>query len=415
MNYTLKILDIERAHLRKSSGMANENEMLKIWRSSIQDISPESLLFRGQRGLETGQEAAIFWGKAAARSHAAWLRARPDAGSAPAPALVISPLSRDQADPRNPLPPGTRWIQGEHPIPGPGSLRAGAALLEFFDGIHRLGVSRLRIFLSGGASSLAWVPPASVSLEELRRRLEALYDQGLDIRELNRRRSALCALKAGGAARWLRRLAPRVEARVELISDVHPFGPEVVGSGPFTGSDIPHRIVIANPGWVEIAARRCRSAGLNVRLARSVAWGDWREWVRRIAPRVSELSGSPGTRGDDCVIAGGEPAIALPRRRGKGGRMTHLAAALGAELLPLLRQGRVELLCASSDGSDGDSGAAGAFIGRAQALAAPRASRWSSAVNGFRSAELLEEIGALIPGLDTGTNVQDLLIARVMR
>lgn len=309
------------------------------------------------------------------------------------------------------LPREVRWIQGEHPIPGPGSLAAGAELLEFFDALGRKKTRRLTVFLSGGASSLAWVKPAELSLEDLQARLFKLYRSALDIRALNQKRSRLCRLKQGGAARWLHRLAPRVRARVLVISDVAPFGPEVVGSGPFydaTGgtAPIPHRLIADNRVWVQSCVRRIEDAGGRLLFAESGWKGPWQQWTRRIGALL---------RREGFLVIGGEPQVALPRSHGSGGRMSHLALSLACEHWEEIRAGELQILCASSDGIDGHSRSAGAWVRPSTLRSVRNPHVLLGALTRFDSAEFLREHSALLPSPADGmspSNVQDLVLIR---
>lgn len=376
---------------------ASKFQLLACLEEAKRSVQPEA--FRGRLPLrKLRHSAAIFWGKAAMET------AETLQGDIMGPKLVITPVITRGRKGESPPKIGrdARVCIGEHPLPGPGSFEAGRALLEFFDHLRVREVRKLAIFLSGGASSLAWIPPASLPRERLLGELEALYALPLSIQELNRRRSVLCALKAGGAARWLERLAPQVRAEAFLISDVAPFGPEVVGSGPFFDGKIPHRILGDNPSWVNAFSEAARARGVPT-LNRVDSWiAPWRKWLRRIEDET-RLALRHGRAG--LILVGGEPQVALPRHRGAGGRQSHLAASLALKFADELDRGRIEILCASSDGVDGTSGSSGAWL--RSKTDAP--SRLQSAVKRFDSAGALRTMGALLPSAPTGTNVQDLI------
>jgi hydroxypyruvate reductase len=383
-------------------------KLVRLVSSAISRFSASSLVFdtRLSRGLSAG-DAVLCWGKAALFTRAAL-------GSIAGPSLVITPRGTDvrflsessSAD----------WIcEGEHPLPGAGSFAAGQALLEFFSYLGRATsgpVRRLHVFLSGGASSLAWVKPAHLSERALQERLRALLLSGLSIRQLNRERSKLCALKAGGSARLLRRLAPHVDVQVRLISDVLPYGPEVVGSGPFWGEGISH--------VVDADAAMC--AGELARLAHQedipllglyVGWVDSADrWVARIERDVRQAL-SRGRSG--LFIYGGEPAIRISSSAASpsGGRLTHLSLMLAHRLRDELAHGKVELLARATDGLDGASGSAGVYLHSsvARSLSAPQEIR--KALRTFHTAPLLRSAGALLSPEPTGTNLQDFLLIRI--
>jgi hydroxypyruvate reductase len=280
------------------------------------------------------------------------------------------------------------------------------------DDLHRLQVRRLRVFLSGGASSSAWLRPATLSETELEEELERLYAKPLSIRELNSRRARLCLLKQGGAARLLRWISPSTHARVELISDVAPFGPEVVGSGPFWSERIPHRVLADNSTLRRAFCEFAKAHRLEVLSRPRLLQGQASEWVQEIAGDVARAR-HPGV-----LVYGGEPQLELPAARGRGGRLTHLAALLTLRFEDEIRAGVLEILCASSDGVDGASGSAASFVDqRILSALAPRSTLavLRRAVARADTGSVLARAGALIPSFSTGTNVQDLVAIRLRR
>ncbi len=116
--------------------------------------------------------------------------------------------------------------------------------------------------------------------------------------------------------------------------------------------------------------------------------------------------------GPDCLITGGEPTVKLapPELRGKGGRNQQLVLAAAIELWNT--PGDWALLSAGTDGEDGPTDAAGAFIDP-QVLAAARAAgldphdhlRRNDAYHFF------ERLDALVKTGPTHTNVCDVRVA----
>lgn len=382
--------------------MTHSDPLLKLWRLSKKEIDPAVLLRRvGRDSARTkSHSAALFWGKAAARSFAS-------VGRRYQYSLVIAPEGPSPAFDASRV----NWVVGEHPLPGNGSFAAGAALLDFFDALRRWDVQNLDIFLSGGASSLAWVLKDGMSRRELLSRLQQLYARSLTIAQLNQERAKLCALKKGGAGRWLRALSPKTRARVFLISDVLPFGPEFVGSGPFwiSGNLIPHRVLADNSTWLESFRRNARQFDLPVLSCSSGHVEKWLEWVEILN---SQIENAIRKNRGGLILMGGEPRIQLPRAAGSGGRMSHLAAALALRFLDPLCAKKMEILCVASDGVDGRSGAAGAHLGRGFAVRATRDNErirksLGQALGLYDSASVLRDFGALMTAHPSGTNVQD--------
>lgn len=320
-----------------------------------------------------------------------------------------------------------RVIKGQHPVPGPGSLAAGDALLALLDSAP--ADAALLFLVSGGASSLLEVPAPNVSLDDLRRANEWLLASGLDIAAVNNVRRRMSRIKGGGLARYL----GNRKALVLALSDVPGNDPAVIGSGwlaPQAGEPMPEglpgwleglarnapdappgddpvwgnietRIIGDNRAAVDAAARSLRAAGLDVRTAASRLSGDAAEQGRAIAHELSESP--PG-----AVARGGECTVTLPDSPGTGGRCQHLALA-AAEVLA----GREDcwLLAVGTDGRDGNSDAAGALVdggtirrGEQEGLLA------REALEKADSGRFLDAAGDLVDTGPTGTNVNDLVI-----
>lgn len=103
--------------------------------------------------------------------------------------------------------------------------------------------------------------------------------------------------------------------------------------------------------------------------------------------------------------------------------MTQIAAALGWALRAPLLAGRVEILCGASDGSDGHSGGAGAYLTERSArawlakrtarLTARELGRFDTAGSLLANGGLLERSRAYSTAARTLTNVQDVVMIRV--
>jgi glycerate 2-kinase len=346
---------------------SRNNSLLSGYLSALKALAPEKLI----RGSRPDKDSAILcWGKAADDFY----RAIPHRGRA----FVISPKNSD------------------HPIPGKRSFQAGQNLVRFFDDLDRHSVKNLAVYLSGGASSLAWIPEQGISKAEVARRLGNLYRKPLSIRELNRERAKLCQLKSGGAAFLAGAIAPDLKIQVFAISDVSPYGPEILGGAPFFSRSIPH-ILLADNSTLR-RALKAKDLGF-IEGAMKNVFTQIKKTVRL---------GKPGT-----YILGCEPSLKVPSKRGKGGRQTHLACLLLKEFQHAIQTGKLEILCMSSDGSDGTSGAAGALLTADTADISEK--EIDHALKAFDSARVLKSIGALVHVLKTATNVQDVVVIRILK
>ncbi|HEX7192982.1 MAG TPA: DUF4147 domain-containing protein [Thermoanaerobaculia bacterium] len=217
---------------------------------------------------------------------------------------------------------------GTHPNYSEASFEAGRRLLEFVDA-H----DDITFIVSGGGSATVEVPLRENSIEENRR----LIDSGMTIAEINAHRKAMSAIKGG-------KLAQRVRGRcVTLVySDVSRGKLADVASGPtIPGSD--EVVLIAdNDTLTATAAEVAREHGLKPTVLPDQIESDVEAAVKELAK----------AKFGDVLIAGGEITTTV-HGDGKGGRCSELA------LRYLLAGGRDPALFGSSDGMDGNSGAAG--------------------------------------------------------
>jgi hydroxypyruvate reductase len=111
-----------------------------------------------------------------------------------------------------------------------------------------------------------------------------------------------------------------------------------------------------------------------------------------------------------CFLLGGETTGDLKGKR-LGGRNPEFALACALELAGL---SGIYLLCAASDGSDGPTAAAGAFVdGDTIARALRLGIDPRRALRGNDSYHFFESVGGLFRPGPTGTNVRDFVIALV--
>lgn len=333
----------------------------------------------------------------------------------------------DPGEHRTEWPFPCRVIRGEHPVPGEGSLAAGAALLELLE--EAPGGATCLFLVSGGASSLVEVPVPGVGLEDLKQANQWLLGSGLDIARVNAVRRRLSRIKGGGLARYLGDRRGCVLA----LSDVPGRDPAVIGSGwlalpceqrvpvelpywlskltgrawPSLSADDPvwqhidFRVIGDNRTALDAAAACLRAAGVAVRVTDERLDGD-------AADRGATIARALGAAQPGAEIQGGECTVTLPASPGRGGRCQHLALAAAREIA-----GRDDcfLLATGTDGRDGNSDAAGALVdggtivrGEAEGLSA------TDALEKADSGTFLDASGDLVDTGPTGTNVNDLVI-----
>lgn len=278
---------------------------------------------------------------------------------------------------------------GGHPHMNEASFAAGRALVEWVDR-H----DDVLFLLSGGGSACVEAPLPPLSEQEVAARNAELVASSLPIAEINAARRELSAIKGG-------KLRRRVRGRcVTLVwSDVSAGRLHDVASGPTITSPDEATLLADNSTLVAAAAGLACNA---VRLEEQIE-GDVAEAARRLVRRALALS--PG----QVLVSGGEPVVEV-RGDGRGGRCSELAVRFALECdaagAPPLRA-----LFGSSDGVDGNSGAAGVELEWPIAHLDPAGMLAALARSDSFSAASRLGLPIMIP--PTGNNLRDLfLVAR---
>ncbi|MFQ5936031.1 MAG: glycerate kinase [Acidiferrobacterales bacterium] len=319
-----------------------------------------------------------------------------------------------------------------HPFPDQASLDAGEALLRFID---RIPVrAQVLVLLSGGASALVERLPDGVTLEQLRAVNDWLLGAGLDINACNYVRKRISLIKGGRLAQLL---APRAVLSL-IISDVPGNDAATVGSGPLVpdprSGDTP-ALLSDTPAFVrkllrqappiprpedpsfksiesvivatlddakQAAAETARERGYGVIVDGSFVSGDAVAIGTELAGQLE--SAETGT----FHVWGGETQVTLPSHPGRGGRCQSLALAAA---LALRGQEGVLFLAAGTDGTDGPTDDAGAFVdGHTVERGAEQDLDAQQALERADAGSFLEATGDLLRTGPTGTNVMDLML-----
>lgn len=330
---------------------------------------------------------------------------------------------------------GAQVLEAAHPVPDHGSVVAGN---RFLGELECLGPDDLVLFLlSGGASALLERPAGSLTLDDLRYTTTALLRSGAPIGEVNRVRSCLSGIKAGGIAR----AAAPARVACLVLSDVLGNPLETIGSGPCVdcspdpagainilqsrgvweglpravqehllagglpcGGAVPrvqHIIVGDIATAVDAAVAEAHRLGLRPEVLTTNLVGEARDAGDLLGEAAVELS--VGTGAPDCLIAAGETTVTVTGS-GVGGRCQELAAAAA---LKIRGHPGVALLAAGTDGSDGPTDAAGALV---DGDTATQPGDLIKALQDNDTYPALDRLGAILRTGSTDSNVGDVVI-----
>lgn len=271
---------------------------------------------------------------------------------------------------------------GGHPRITQASFDAGCALLAFVEA-H----DDILFLVSGGGSACVEVP--LLDGDAVIRRNDALIASGMPIHAINAERRTMSAIKGG-------RLAARVRGRaVTLVySDVSTGALADVASGPtLPGSEA---VLVADN--TTLARTAARLAGEGAILIDAQIETDVDEAARFLAFRASTLR--PG----EVLVAGGEPTVVV-RGDGKGGRCSELAVRFLAHASRISAR-HFRAVFASSDGVDGNSGAAGIALAGADLSGLA----WEESLTHSDSYSIAAQVGEPIMIPPTGNNLRDLFL-----
>ncbi|MDA1000166.1 MAG: glycerate kinase [bacterium] len=343
--------------------------------------------------------------------------------------------------------------EAAHPIPDAAGVRAAREIARWTEEAGPEDV--LLLLLSGGGSALLTAPAEGLTLADKKKTTALLLRAGAPIDVLNCVRKHLSTLKGGQLGK---RIAP-ARGLVLYISDVVGDRPDTIASGPACGdpstfadaqkymkefrvwTKIPARVrrrisagsagkipetpspsdhalarihhvcAARNGDALQAAAAKARSLGYRPRILTRSLEGEAREAGRFLAAIAREMKDGKGPfRRPACLLAGGETTVTV-QGRGRGGRNQELALSFALEMKD--RAG-VCLLAAGTDGRDGPTPAAGAFV---DGDTIPRAIARRLAPSAFLanndSHGLFQQTESLITTGPTGTNVMDMAVLLV--
>jgi glycerate 2-kinase len=352
---------------------------------------------------------------------------------------------------------GLEVVYGEHPVPGPGSLRAGEAVLEWAREASRARGTLLAL-VSGGGSAIAEAPLEGVTIGDLAEATRLLLRSGATIDEVNAVRKHLSRIKGGRlaeAARPARVLglyasdvpgdridsiasgptAPDPTTYKDALRVIELYGlrgsmpssvvsllergargelPETPKPGSPVFDGVRNELVATNMDVLRGAASWLEARGFQVLVLTSRLEGESREVARVLASIALEAAqrGVP-ERPPLAVLAGGETTVTV-RGGGRGGRNQELALAWAERMAYWGARCEAAILAMDTDGIDGVTDAAGAVVAPLDMVRAREEGLDPlEALARNDSYTLLDRLGALVRTGPTGSNLNSVIVMLV--
>ncbi len=341
-----------------------------------------------------------------------------------------------------------RPLASNHPTPA--GVAGAETILQLVQGAGPDDV--VLCLLSGGGSALLPAPTPGVSLADKQTVTRYLHACGASIDEMNAVRKHLSAIKGGRLAHTFagRRLYSLI------ISDVVGDPLDVIASGPTApdpttfanawsvlqkyrlsemipfgvtehfqrgvrgqisetpkelSSRVRNRILGNNVRALAVAEAHAKSLGYAVLNLGSYIEGE----TKQVAVALAGICRSVREQGiplliPACILSGGETTVTLSDDPGKGGRNQEFALAFLAKMQRVGLNGTL-LLCGGTDGEDGPTDAAGAWVD-AETLVAVKEKHLELGVALARNEAYVffESAGGLLKTGLTQTNVMDVRV-----
>jgi glycerate 2-kinase len=346
-----------------------------------------------------------------------------------------------------------RYFAGGHPLPNEDSFAAARATLALLK--HAKENTFIFFLISGGGSAMLELPrDPKINLDDTIAFHETLVASGATITEINTVRKYFSAVKGGRLAL----AAPSAEKLSLLVADVPLRDLAAVASSPTlpdystladcaeilerfqllekfppsvrqhferlqksetatTPQDDPHLTatfshaqfdtLLSNHDFVNAARDHAQSLGFKVVIDNSCDDWDYAKAAEYLLARFHELRRQYGRV---CLLSSGEVTVRLSKNPGCGGRNQQFALQAALDLANYEGQS-LAVLSAGSDGTDGNSPAAGA-IADTTTIARARSYNFDpeTTLARFDACTLFTALGDTIVTGPTGNNLRDLRI-----
>ncbi|PWT96926.1 MAG: glycerate kinase [Bacteroidetes bacterium] len=340
-------------------------------------------------------------------------------------------------------------IEAGHPVPDQNSVFGCSQIVGAIEGKNE---SDLIIFLlSGGASSLLTDLPTGISLDDIINLNKNLLNCGADIHETNTVRKHVSQIKGG----QLTKIALPAKIHTLILSDVPGDDPSSIASGPTipdqtTFKDafdvvvkyklenkIPtsvidwlhkgiteennsnnserkdnygplYSIIGSNSSAIDAARKKATELKYHVEIIPSILHGEAREKAIEFLQIINKYTAPRPV----CFLWGGESSVTV-KGDGKGGRCQEFVLSAINEIIKSAGDfsNTPIILCAGTDGTDGDTDAAGAIMDKSvlESIKSMKLDPFPY-LDQNNSYNFFRKTGGLIVTGPTSTNVMDIVI-----
>ena len=346
-----------------------------------------------------------------------------------------------------------KTIEADHPVPGGNSMAAAKAVADFLKPLRPPWL--LLCCISGGASALLADMAEGITLQDMQQLSALLLHSGADIYEINTVRKHLAFLKGG----QLIKLSNGILVASLIISDVLGDDISVIASGltvpdastfadacnvldkyglsnkmPASVTDrlasgragmitetpkpgdaifkrVTNTVLGSNNTALKAAAMYAAHLGYDVHIINDQLQGEAEQEAKKFVQLLLQHKGTKPA----CLLMGGETTVTV-KGSGKGGRNQQFALAALCELQQqnITPEHMPIILSGGTDGTDGPTDAAGAYIDMNVFLTMQHLSldtykylQNNDAYHFFR------QTGGLISTGPTHTNVMDIIIGLI--
>lgn len=304
-------------------------------------------------------------------------------------------------------------LEGSHPEMSKNNL---LCTQEFLDYLCKLPIEDTCLFLlSGGASALLLKPKSEISLDQKIDINHRLLHSGFNINDMNEIRKSLSEVKNGKTLKYI-----PCEQVIQFINcDIPNLDIRDVGSSPLVYKELNYEKINK---FLTKFNLNLPAEFFQIKEISSI----FSSGPHKLLEELLKLYGKGTLKGEilDCTfeealeyftielkdignnihLSGGEATVNVTNFSGKGGRNTHFVLGLAHYLYKNPEYQDLNILSLGTDGTDGPTDAAGAFINYEMYQDLDPAPYLKE----FNSYEYFEKVGGLLKTGPTGTNVMDI-------